>query len=100
MKSCCPFDDAGWTGVAGWGSVGPMKPLSSVKQLMISSGGGTNTLAIDNIRFLKASEISDPYSIADFDGYADKTALEADWESADGRLPSISTARRPRPANP
>lgn len=78
-----PFDDAGWTGVAGWGSVGPMKPLSSVKQLMISSGGGTNTLAIDNIRFLKASEISDPYSIADFDGYADKTALEADWESAD-----------------
>lgn len=78
-----PFDDAGWTGVAGWGSVGPMKPLSSVKQLMISTGGGTNTLVIDNIGFLKASEVSDPYVIADFDGYADKAALEAAWTSAD-----------------
>lgn len=78
-----PFDDAGWTGVAGWGSVGPMKPLSSVKQLMISTGGGTNTLVIDNVGFLKASEVSDPYVIANFDGYADKAALEADWESAD-----------------
>lgn len=78
-----PFDDAGWTGVAGWGSVGPMKPLSSVKQLMISTGGGTNTLVIDNIGFLKASEVSDPYVIANFDSYADKAALEAAWTSAD-----------------
>lgn len=78
-----PFDDAGWTGVAGWGSVGPMKPLSSVKQLMISTGGGTNTLVIDNIGFLKASEVSDPYVIANFDGYTDKAELEAAWTSAD-----------------
>ena len=78
------FDDEAWTGAAGWGSIGAMKPLTNVKQLMISTGGGENTLVIDDIRFVAdAGQDEDAYLINDFEGYADTAALESAWESAD-----------------
>lgn len=52
------FDDSGWVGEKGWGDVGAMLPLDNVKQLMISAGG-TNTVVIDDIRFLKGDDGED-----------------------------------------
>ena len=85
-----PFADGQWTGTAGWGTVGAMLPVTRVQQLMISTGGGENTVLIDNIRFLKGSETgelppadqpeepelpTDPYVLEDFEGYANSASL-------------------------
>ncbi len=76
------FNDSGWTGVDGWGTASSLLPLDNVKQIMISATG-TNTVVIDDIRFLqgKGEEESGPYLIDDFSGYADTEALKAAWQT-------------------
>ncbi len=104
------FDAAGWSRVGGWGNAGvTVLPKAQISAVQFESSGGVYTLHIDDIRFLKASELEeqsepevpqeptlpeDAYVLDDFEGYANSASLGYGnlWQNNSGGANTVTVS--------
>ena len=104
------FDDPAWSRVGGWDAAPAAMPgKTGITAVQFESAGGAYTLNVDDIRFLKESELdgggdnppvevpeeptlpADPYKLDDFEGYANSASLGYNslWAVSYTHLPSV-----------